>query len=153
MRGKKGNTSSSRSKAYSKPFRRIIVDERPSDSVKENSKTSKTLAIVQQRITSRCSPHRIMKVVAKSSVDKIRSLDEVRFGGFGHIKVRTIGPEFMAWILSTYDKETKTFRIGDDISFELTDEDIEKVYGLPRGSRDVDIDKCSSVLMVERQDT
>ncbi|CAN1187140.1 hypothetical protein LINPERPRIM_LOCUS6345, partial [Linum perenne] len=65
MRGKKGNIGSSRSKAYSKPFRRIGVDEQPSDSeydadvsqmsVKENSKTSKTLAIVQQRITSRCS--------------------------------------------------------------------------------------------------
>ncbi|CAN1139451.1 hypothetical protein LINPERPRIM_LOCUS24046 [Linum perenne] len=90
-----------------------------------------------------------MKVVAKSSVDKIRSLDEVGFGGFGHIKVRTIGPEFMAWILSTYDEETKTFIIGDDISFELTEEDIQKVYGLLRGSKDVDIDKCSSVLMVE----
>ncbi|CAN1806133.1 hypothetical protein LINPERHAP1_LOCUS24566 [Linum perenne] len=102
-----------------------------------------------ETLYTKCSPNRIVEVMKGSpSEPKLKALSELGFSGITSIKMTSVGIEFMHWIFEIYNAETKSFHIGPNQTLRLTEEDVEIVYGLPRGRREVEVKGWSTQYLV-----
>ncbi|CAN1126766.1 hypothetical protein LINPERHAP2_LOCUS3623 [Linum perenne] len=82
---------------------------------------------------TRCSPQRISHLKGKISADKIARLKSYGFGGTLKVSITQILFEFRRWLMDIYDVPIKTFILAPDMSLSITEEDVQDVYGLPKG--------------------
>ncbi|CAN1129554.1 hypothetical protein LINPERHAP2_LOCUS5288 [Linum perenne] len=88
---------------------------------------------------TRCSPQRISNLKGKISTDKINQLKSYGFGGTLKVETTQIPFEFRRWLVDIYDVSSKTFILAPNMRLSLTEEDVQDVYGLPKGDKVIDL--------------
>ncbi|CAN0864162.1 hypothetical protein LINGRAHAP2_LOCUS8877 [Linum grandiflorum] len=98
---------------------------------------------------SRCSPKRIVTMLNHVSEEDLNSLAEVGFSGVMKIKITRMSEEFLKWAVDRYEVSSRSFILDGNKKFRLTEDDVARVYGLPRGPNHVDVDKYPTSLLKE----
>ncbi|CAN1159408.1 hypothetical protein LINPERPRIM_LOCUS20474, partial [Linum perenne] len=91
----------------------------------------------------RCSPSRIYNLVTRTSDEKIARLTSLGFGGTTKVSITQLPTELRRWVMDIYDVDTDTFKVGPEMTLKITEEDVHKVYELPRGAKEIELDKTS----------
>ncbi|CAN0912288.1 hypothetical protein LINGRAHAP2_LOCUS27301 [Linum grandiflorum] len=86
-------------------------------------------------VRSRCSPKRIKELVSfeTTSVLKIGLLDTMGFGGILQVQIGSLSELFNRWAVEAYDVGTQSFFFVDGDALTVTEEDVARVYAIPRG--------------------
>ncbi|CAN1144733.1 hypothetical protein LINPERPRIM_LOCUS16781, partial [Linum perenne] len=92
-------------------------------------------------IICRCSPSRIYNLVTRTSDEKIARLTSLGFGGTTKVSITQLPTELRRWVLDIYDVDTDTFKVGPEMTLKITEEDVHKVYELPRGAKEIELPK------------
>ncbi|CAN1336624.1 hypothetical protein LINPERPRIM_LOCUS37226, partial [Linum perenne] len=88
---------------------------------------------------TRCSPQRISQLQGKFSADKIARLKSYGFGDTLKVSMTQIPFEFRRWLVDIYDVPSKSFILAPDMSLSITEEDVQDVYGLPKGAEVINL--------------
>ncbi|CAN1755585.1 hypothetical protein LINPERHAP1_LOCUS5780, partial [Linum perenne] len=94
-------------------------------------------------IICRCSPIIIYNLIKKTSDDKIARLTSLRFGGTTKVGITQLPTKLRRWVLDIYDVDTQAFKVGPEMTLTITEEDLYKVYELPRGAKEIELDKTT----------
>ncbi|CAN0858361.1 hypothetical protein LINGRAHAP2_LOCUS7206 [Linum grandiflorum] len=87
-------------------------------------------------VRSRCSRKRIMELVSyeTTSAMNIEALDSIGFGGPFQVQIAALSILFNRWALEAYDVVTGSFFFFFEAdALTVTEEDVQRVYGIPRG--------------------
>ncbi|CAN1814693.1 hypothetical protein LINPERHAP1_LOCUS27201 [Linum perenne] len=98
---------------------------------------------------SRCSPKRIVTVLNHVSKEDLNSLAEVGFSGVMKVKITRISEEFLMWAVDRYEVSSRSFILDGNRKLRLTEDDVARVYGLPRGPNHLDVEKYPNSLLKE----
>ncbi|CAN1190898.1 hypothetical protein LINPERPRIM_LOCUS39863 [Linum perenne] len=98
---------------------------------------------------SRCSPKRIVTVLNHVSKEDLNSLAEVGFSGVMKVKITRISEEFLMWAVDRYEVSSRSFILDGNRRLRLTEDDVARVYGLPRGPNHLDVEKYPNSLLKE----
>ncbi|CAN0857534.1 hypothetical protein LINGRAHAP2_LOCUS6790 [Linum grandiflorum] len=97
-----------------------------------NSKVVKKLTCRQ-----RCSPRRIVECIRVTSDDRKSLLKSIGLERFIDVQLTSIEIKVVSWIIQNYNYENHSITLLDGKVHKLVPNDVQLVYGLPRGSIDV----------------
>ncbi|CAN0903641.1 hypothetical protein LINGRAHAP2_LOCUS22675 [Linum grandiflorum] len=102
-------------------------------------------------IQTRCSPNSVNNQFEECPPceETIAALQKMGFFGLKYVMTTRTVTDFLECITNIYNPETNEFAIRDGISLRLTEEDVQAVYDLPRGSEPVNVDKLDSLTLPE----
>ncbi|CAN1345736.1 hypothetical protein LINPERPRIM_LOCUS40507 [Linum perenne] len=66
------------------------------------------------------------------SNEKNARLTSLGFGGTTKVSITQLPTELRRWVLDIYDVDMDTFKVGPEMTLKITEEDVHKVYELPR---------------------
>ncbi|CAN0843626.1 hypothetical protein LINGRAHAP2_LOCUS3948 [Linum grandiflorum] len=87
----------------------------------------------------RCSPGRITDLINLKSTtqEMVATLDAMGFGGTTKVRIGLMCEEFIRWAIEAYDAKSGVFYFMHGDALSVTVDDVERVYGLPRGEDSV----------------
>ncbi|CAN1184938.1 hypothetical protein LINPERPRIM_LOCUS39257 [Linum perenne] len=113
---------------------KMRVDEAEKDPGNTNPKPEPKLCL-----RSRCALKKIKDVVGMPGMhaSRLLKLESLRFFGTTPVRLGSLCLDFLKWAFECYDVNTKTFHFKKTDRLRITEGDVFKVYGLPRGNKSV----------------
>ncbi|KAL6623198.1 hypothetical protein ACP70R_033077 [Stipagrostis hirtigluma subsp. patula] len=88
---------------------------------------------------SRSSPKLVCSIVSKFDERKRQLVESMGFGGILHLpQINKVSRQFSLWLLTRIDVDKRTLLLTEGVEIDLCAENVQKVFGIPCGSRPVD---------------
>ncbi|KAG9155150.1 hypothetical protein Leryth_011121 [Lithospermum erythrorhizon] len=122
-------------------------------SEKENKQTRPTESMKvdnapEGRYRHKCNPSKVYAIsnTGRRTLREHERVEVLRETGFGSIlgicNWKSIPSCFVKWVVENFEPESMHIRLNQTKVLKLTEADVERVYGLPRFGRHIDLSKC-----------
>ncbi|XP_021734768.1 uncharacterized protein LOC110701418 isoform X1 [Chenopodium quinoa] len=85
-----------------------------------------------RKITCRCRPSSLVKVISGLSPTQKKDVEEVGFGGLLSLRVESMVGGILPWLVESFNGYTCMFCVADGKEFVVTKHDVCDVFGLPK---------------------
>ena len=95
----------------------------------------------------KCSPKKILNFlkILETHPNRDSRLESIRKAGFGGLLnlsyIVSIPNYFLVWAMKNFEEDGCYIRLDGDFRLKLTEDDVERVYTLPRGPKKINLEK------------
>ncbi|CAL1405750.1 unnamed protein product [Linum trigynum] len=97
----------------------------------------------------KCSPTSIISIVENGITNaRIELIKKLRLDFVFHLKMKRFDSELLIWLIDHFNGDSMSIQMADGRHLVLTVDDVQRVYGLPRGQKqvpNVNINKCKTL--------
>ncbi|CAL1360077.1 unnamed protein product [Linum trigynum] len=97
----------------------------------------------------KCSPALIITIVENGITNaRIELIKKLGLDFVFHLKMKRFDSELLNWLIDHFNGDTMSIQMADGCHLVLTVDDVQRVYGLPRGQKEVpnvNINKCKTL--------
>ncbi|GAA0174885.1 hypothetical protein LIER_28176 [Lithospermum erythrorhizon] len=100
------------------------------------------------RILTRCSPSSIISLTQelKKKDKKLKQLEIAGFKDLLGLQLTRLPIDFVNWLWLNFDKKEVVIKLDRCRHLPITEEDVRRVYNLPRGKKIIDLKSCPEEL-------
>ncbi|CAI0443264.1 unnamed protein product [Linum tenue] len=97
----------------------------------------------------KCSPASIISIVENGITNsRIELIKKLGLDFVFHLKMKRFDSELLIWLVDHFNGDSMSIQMADGRHLVLTVDDVQRVYGLPRGQKqvpNVNINKCKTL--------
>lgn len=102
----------------------------------------------ESRVKHRCHPFKVIELFDKLNGEikhkRIQLIEDAGFGGILKMtECNSLPGFFVNWVTENFDKENCRILLGCNRYMDVLDLDVERVYSIPRGEREIKVQKLS----------